>query len=230
MFVLLYVGSEISLLAPLTDIHCFIYQRFRIVVFALSLFSAYFVLWLRVFTVFYQNELTKDSIGKGWQILNFSALPLLIVMLGTNLAIFLTTPSYRVGPCGCMPVQSTESALFKWVVLMIWTTTFQIILLLSFIYPLCKHKKKLLSRGLDHKPIIAVVQRAAIVAGVCILSDALNTTFAVLYQVNTVYITHIVFSLNLIINLMGVFFSFKTWKDMMFPFRKEFERSTTILH
>ena len=45
----------------------------------------------------------------------------------------------------------------------------------------------MLSQGFDHKFIMPVVKRAAIVAGFCVSSDLFNSLFAIVYAGSTVY-------------------------------------------
>ena len=217
--VLAYVVIEIPLVSPPENPFCSIYHRIKIVVFAASVFCVYFALWFRIFTVFYRNKVMKKNISKALQYVNLSALPFLFLMVGSNLVSFLSAPAYTSAGCGCKAVQSKENNLIKWAILVICTTVFQVILLFSFIYPLHMHRKKMLSRGFDHKAIIPVVKRAAVVAVVCVISDLINFAFAILYKGSTVYLNHIAFSLNLLVNLVGTILSFANWKEKLLPFR-----------
>ena len=227
--VLIYVGIEIFLVSPPGSPFCSIYHRIKIVMYALALFTAYFVLWFRIYTVFYKNKVTQKKMGKTQQYLNYSALPLLCIMIIANLASFLTSPPYKNVSCGCIRVQSTEKGLVKWVILFAWITIFQVILLFSFIYPLCMHRKKMLVQGIDQTCIISVVKRAAIVTGACVLSDMINTAFAATYQGQTVYLNHVVFSSNLLTHFTATILSFATWKEMLFPFGKKLNSGNSIV-
>ena len=219
--VLIYVGIEISLVKPPTSSFCEIYHRIKILSFALTVFCVYFALWFRVFTVFYRNKVMKKNMSKVLQYVNISAFPFLLLMVASNLVSFLSAPPYTSVGCGCRAVQSQENNAIKWAILVICTTAFQAILLFSFIHPLRLHRKKMLTRGVDHSPIMSIVKRAAVVAVICVVSDLLNFAFAAIYKGPTVYPNHIAFSCNLMINVIGTVVSFANWREKLLPFRKE---------
>ena len=80
------------------------------------------------------------------------------------------------------------------------------------------HRKNMLARGIDQTNIIPVVKRAAVVTGVCVFTDLLNTVFAATYPGQIVYLNHVVFSCNLLVNLAATILSFATWRKFLFPF------------
>ena len=163
------------------------------------------------------------NVSKVLQFINISALLFLFLVVVVNLVLFLSAPAYISAGCGCQPVQSKGNNSIKWAVLFACTTAFQVILLFSFIYPLCMHRKKMLQQGVDHKLIISVVKRAAIVAAFCISSDLFNSVFAIVYAGKTVYVNNIVFSCTLLVNVIGVIVSFANWKEKIFPFGEKLE-------
>ena len=218
--VLIYVGIETPMVSPPMGPFCGVYHRIKILSFAVAVFCAYFALWFRVFTVFYRNKVMKKNMSKVMQYVNISALPLLCLMVASNLVSFLSAPPYEYAGCGCKAVQSTENNAIKWAILVICTTVFQSILLFSFTYPLYLHRKKMLSRGCDHGTIIPIVKRAAVVACVCVVSDLLNFAFAAIYKGPTVYPNHIVFACNLLVNVIGTIMSFANWREKLLPFKK----------
>ena len=172
----------------------------------------------------------KKNVSKVLLFVNVSALPFLFLMIISNLFLFLSAPAYTSAGCGCKPEQSTESNTIKWIVLFSCTTAFQAILLFSFVYPLCMHRKKMLDDGVDHKFILSVVKRAAIVAGFCIACDLLNSVFAIVYSGQTVYVNNIVFSSTLIVNVVGVIASFADWRKKLFPFGEKLEPAPATKH
>ena len=215
--VLIYVGIEIPMLSPPRNHFCSIYHRVKIVSFAAALFCGYFALWFRVFSVFYRNKIMKKSMSKVLQYVNISVLPLLLIVVSSNLALFLSAPAYTYAGCGCKAVQAQTNNAVKWAILAVCTIVFQVVLVFSFIYPLRLHRKKMLNRGFDHRSSIPIVKRAAVVAVVCVVSDLLNFAFAAIYKGTTVYANHIAFSCNLLINLIGAILSFANWRKKLFP-------------
>ena len=169
----------------------------------------------------------KQSVSKTLQVLNVFTLVFEFLMVGSNLFLFLSAPAYTNMPCACQAVQAKENNLVKWAVLVACTTAFQFTLLFTFIYPLHLHRKKMLNCQTDQRSIIPVVKRASVVAGVCVVSDLLNSGFAIAYKGETVYINHIVFSCNLIVNLMGVIFTFANWREKLLPCRKKKDHKET---
>ena len=229
IFVFLFVTTEIPLLVPPNDLFCKIYNQIRIVCYGGAIFCAYFALWYRIHSIFYRNSIMKQSISKPLQVLNYTAITFIVLMVGINLSIFLFAPASSIisAPCTCRAVSSNGNNLIKWIVLVASTIAFQIILLFTFIYPLHLHRKKMLNRQTDQRHIIPVVKRALAVAGICIVSDLLGFVFSVFARGRTLYIHHIVYSSNLIVNITGVVFTFVNWREKLLPCKKSNIQSET---
>ena len=190
----------------------------KIVVFGLSAICVYGALWFRIYTVFYKEAKTKKNTSKLLKYINFSAMPLLFLLVIANLVSLLITPPYISVGCGCTQLQSEEENLFNWALVAGCSVLLQLILLFSFSYPLYLHRKKMLSRGFDHKSVIPIVKRAAIVAAICILTDLLSFLFATLYHGPTLHLHHTVYGCDLLVNLAGTIFVFADWREKLFPF------------
>ena len=169
----------------------------------------------------------KQSVSKTLQVLNAFTLVFEFLMIGSNLFLFLSAPAYTNMPCACRAVQAKENSSVKWIVLLACIIAFQFTLLFTFIYPLHLYRKKMLNRITYQRSIIPVVKRASVVAGICIVSDLLNSGFAIAYKGETVYINHIVFSCNLIVNLIGVIFTFENWREKLLPCRRKKDHTGT---
>ncbi|CAK8682773.1 unnamed protein product [Clavelina lepadiformis] len=217
--VLVYDGIEIPLIVPQVQPFCAVYQRIKIVSFGMTFASVYFALWFRVYTAFYSNSILKKITSRVPKIINGLTLAFLALIVVSNFVLFFTTATYATTPKGCSPVQNKENNKIKWAVLVLCTTAFQVMLLYSFIYPLRVQQQKRLARGFDPKSTMPILKRAAITAVVCVLSDILNSVFAILYKNPTVYINHIVFSCNLLINLVAVVLSAANWREKIVPCR-----------
>ena len=229
IFVFVYVTMEIPLLTPQNDFFCHICNRTKVVLYGGSVFCVYFVLWYRVHSAFYGNAITKHTISKPLQVLNYIAIVFIILMAGINLIIFLFAPVNLIISisCACQSISLNENSSIKWIVFVISTTAGQFILLFILIYPLYLHKKKVLNHHTDQKFIIPVVKRAVAVAGVCVLSDLLTFGFSLFYYGETLYIHHIVYSCNLMVNLMGVFLTSSNWREKLFPFKSNTDQTGT---
>ena len=215
----MFVTTEFPLLTPQKDFFCHICTRTRAVWYSGTAFCVYFALWYRIHAVFYRNSITKQIISKPLQVLNYITIVFLVLMVGSNLIIFLFAPANLILSisCACKAINLNENNSIKWIVLVTTTTAFQFMLLFNLIYPLYLHKKKMLNRHTDQRYIIAVVKRAVAVAGVCVVTDLLTFGFSLSYDGETLYIHHIVYSCNLMVNLMGVFFTFANWREKLLP-------------
>ena len=221
IFVFVYVTIEIPLFLPPTHLFCNIYERIKTTSYAVAVFCAYFALWYRIHSVFYKHSIMKQSISKPLKVLNHMTIILALMMVGINLFIFLSDPPYSSMACACRSVHSNENNLVKWAVLVACTTAFQFALLFTFIYPLHLHRKKMLKHQTHQKSTIHIVKRSSVVAGVCVVSDWLTAGFAIAYKGETVYINHIVYSCNLIVNLMGVVYTFTNWREKVLPCKRK---------
>jgi len=140
-FAMLYTGIEMPLITPPRGSFCTIYHHIKIVAYAMTVFSAYFALWYRVFRLFYRNKILMKRVSKVLQVINVLAFFLLFLMVISNLILFLSAPTYVSAGCGCQSLQNQEDDWIKWAVLFACTTAFQTVLLFLFIYPLYMHRK-----------------------------------------------------------------------------------------
>lgn len=226
VFVFIHVGVKIPCAFTPPAQFCEVYHRVKIITFALAIIGCYFVLWYRVFTIFYRSKSMRENLSKSERFFTFLPLVLLICMVGSCLILFLYDSAKKTTKCGCKTTYKNSIFYYKWTVLVFWNAVFQGTLLFAFIYPLYLHRKKMVNRGFDHRLFVQVIRRAAIVAFVCIVSDLLNALFAIFYNGDTVYLNHIVVSTNLLVNLMGVIMSFADWKTKIFPWKKENLKTT----
>ena len=217
---------DIPMLTPPPDPFCGIQCRVKDITFGVALFCTYFVLWFRIFIVFYRNRIMVQDLSKTVQFVNISALPLLFIT-GTAIVIkFLVQPGNVFAGCGCMPVFTREEFTRDWIAAVSCTTVFQIVFLFCFLYPLYLHQKKMLSSGFNHLSIIPIVKRAAIAAVVCITSDLINLVSAASYvgpngsilNPSHTYLAFLAYTVNLLVNLIATILSFANWRDKMFPF------------
>ena len=222
IFAFLFVTMEIPLLVPPNDLFCKIYNQIKTFYYGGAGFCAYFALWYRIDSVFYRNSIVRQSISKPLQVLNYTAITFIVLMVGINLSIFLFDPANLIlsVPCACQAVSSNKNNFIKWILLAASAIASQFILLFTFIYPLYLHRKKMLNRQTDQRSIIPVIKRASVVAGVCIVSDLLSFVYSVFSGAKTLYIHHVVYSCNLIVNLTGVVFTFANWREKLLPCKK----------
>ncbi|CAK8682775.1 unnamed protein product [Clavelina lepadiformis] len=220
VFVFIYVGIEVPLIAPVVEPFCAIYLRILVVSYGLALAAIYIALWLRVYWSFYSNKVLTKVVSKVAKVVNWITLAFLCFLVIGNSVTFLTIPPYVTTPKGCTAMNSnSETDKIKWIFLAACTTTFQVLLLYTFIYPLYVQRRKRLERGFDTKSTMLVVKRAAITAAVCVLSDIFASIFAIFYDGPTVDLYHISCSFNLLVNLFGLVLSTVDWREKVMPWR-----------
>ncbi|XP_076825071.1 uncharacterized protein LOC143470691 [Clavelina lepadiformis] len=218
-FPLIYAASELPLIVPQKEPFCANYHKIKIVSFTMAIFLDYFTLWYRVYSVFYSHPVIKTIIAKKARYLNYISLIILFIIVPMNCIIFLLSPTLVTTSVGCFSPEGTGQQKIRWVVLAASTLTLQILLLISFIYPLRIHERKMADRGFDVKFTTSVIKRAAITAGVCVLSDILNSFFAIFYKHHTTYVNYVIYTSDLLINLIAVIMSDRNWKNKLFPWR-----------
>ena len=219
---LMFFMLDIPVLFAPEDPFCNIQSNIKNVSFGLTIFLAYFVLWFRIYTVFYSNEIMKNDLSKIVLFGNLSIMPLLLVADVIIVTLFSIEPKSTYAGCGCKPLLSRETYVTHWFGVVASTTVFQIILLVCFLYPLYLHQKKTFNirNSFDFTTVIPVIKRTAIAAGAWIISSVFNLIFAVVYSGTTAYWEHLVYSINLLVTLNATLLSFSNWRVKLFPFRK----------
>ena len=177
---------------------CIIFQRVKIISFGFAIACSYLALWYRVFFVFYRNAFLLRKMNKSLKLLPFIPIMLLILMEISTLYAFLSGSGMEGIKCGYRKKPVKKIDFIKWAMLIFYIIAFQTTLLVSFVYPLYLHKRKMLNRGFDHRSNLPI-GKAAIVASICAVSDLLNFSFAVAYKGNTIYVNHVVVSINLLV-------------------------------
>ena len=225
IFSLIFVASELPLLVVPGNDFCHNYYYVKVLSFASAIFCIYFALWYRVFALFYRNKFMRKSIPKYLQYINIAAMPLLCVMIISNVVVFLSSPGYVSAGCACNDIENVDgnpvNRTIRWIFLILSILCFQIVLLFSFIHPLHLHRKKMLRTGMDYKATVPLVKRAAIVGVICILSDLIDFGFAVIFQSPTLYIFDIIIRCNVVVNLIATIMAFASWRMKLFPFNKK---------
>ena len=215
--VLVYMIIEMHVLWRMKDSFCYQYRLTNTICTTVGLFSVYFVLWYRLHTVFYLNPILQQTTSKLVFILNKLTVVLLVCMTAINIVTFLCSPHYVTTPFGCVNVHKTEEALLKWFLLLSSTAFFQALLFFSLVYPLRRHRQEMLNCGVRPIFLKPIVKRAIIVACICLISDALNVVYALTNQEKTIYIAHVVYGTNMLINMLALLMSFTDWKQRLFP-------------
>ncbi|XP_002129542.2 uncharacterized protein LOC100182447 [Ciona intestinalis] len=196
---------------------CSIGQRITISCGVIVLGCVYFGLWFRIYTIFYHEQIIKKNLHIVVRAIGKISFVFFVVMLVTNTIVFMWAPAYETTSAGCLKVEQKDSSTLKWSLLVSSTVLFQATLLFMFIYPLWLHRKDSLVQGFDSKRTIPIIKRVLVTSIICILSDGCNAIFALTNKNSYWYIRHLVYGLNILVNLLAFIFSFVDWKKTLFP-------------
>ena len=205
------------------DPFCNIHFAFKNITFGITVTLTYFVLWFKVFTVFYQNELVRRNVSKVLQIVNKAIMPLFFAAALVMVFRVIIIPQTTFAGCGCKPLASRERFIRQWIGVVASSTAFQFVLLFCFVYPLHLHRKQLLKSGLDDGYIYSVIKRATIAAVFWVFSDLLTFIFGVVYFGLLIYNHYIALTINLLITLNATILSFANWQEKLVPFGKNLQ-------
>ena len=189
----------------------------------MTVFFAYFVLWFKVFTVFYRNESVRKNLSKVLQIVNVALMPLFLATLVIAGILLVNNPQVISAGCGCKLLLARERYIQQWIGVVACSTAFQTVLLFSFVYPLHIHSKKMLNNGLDDGYIYSIIRRATIAATFWVISDFFMFIFGAVYFDLLMFNHYIAHTFNLLITLNATILSFANWQKKLFPFGKNFQ-------
>lgn len=123
---------------------------------------------------------------------------------------------------GCDVDFSYVDPSIVWVYYAIATTTFQIMLMGLFIYPLVKHRSIAAHAhraGTRGRRLLPLIRRSFTTCCVCILTDIVSSLVVLLVK-DSYNITPIAaYNINLVTNLICIILSFAWWRKILFPYR-----------
>ena len=224
---LIHSAMDIPFLSVPKDPFCDIQFGIKTITFGMTAVFSYFVLWFRVFTTFYRNDVVKQDLSKALQIVNMSIMPLFLITIVTMVILIIIEPRTIYAGCGCKPLLTREDLLIQWVGVIASSIVSQTVLLFCFVYPLCLNSKKLVNSGLDHKFIHSIIQRATIAAVFWVVSDLVNFVLGGFYIGPFIYYQYFAYTVNLLITLTVTILSFASWQDKFFPFYKKLPYNNT---
>ncbi|CAK8682766.1 uncharacterized protein LOC143470602 [Clavelina lepadiformis] len=217
-FYLLYIVMEIPLIYVQEEPYCVINHRITTISAIIILTCVYFALWFRVYSIFYRHPVIKRGSSRSVRIISKLTVIILGVMFVVNSVTFLTSPPYITEEVGCVKLPDPGHTVVKWGLLVTSTVVFQVTLLGLFVYPLIMHRRNTLHHGFDSKLVMPAIKRAFVTASICIVSDVLNSIYAIANNESLTYIRHTVYGCNLAINLIALICSNADWKQRLFPF------------
>ena len=157
----------------------YLYVNYISQYFALS--TVYFVLWFRIYGVFYQSSIFQQSMNKCFYCVHILVLPLLLIIFTICLALLWSNFTLVSNGCLCTTflklqnfAQSQISLLFILAGVGFLPLVIDFILLITFIVPLILHTQQMVIRGIDQSnPIRKIIKRVVIVAALSFLTELL---------------------------------------------------------
>nr|XP_039263092.1 uncharacterized protein LOC120339090 [Styela clava] len=200
-----------------TDLACELSIKFKKSCYAVSMLFIYLSLWLRQ-RVFYQHPLLHHLSSRAVRFISWSVSVLLvtgIVFLGV---FYMVTATYVGTPRGCTVVKNPLT-IVRWYLLVFILVPFQISLLALYSYPLIKHRLVAMGPTGKANHVIPMIRRAALAAAFCSVSDIAFATVFLVYESDVMTLTTYLYDINIVINLLGLIFSFQNWQTRLMPWR-----------
>ena len=208
---------------PYSDFYCIIYLRAHIFFYGLAIASVYIFLWARQ-RIFYDKPILRASIPACVRKISVLVMVMMVLTETATIVIFFLTRNYRVHNGQCVVEPSDEIYEYvPWVVLAMSSITFQLLLMVLFVYPLVNHCEMMRkSNQKDNQDFPLLIKRVAIAAGVCVASDifALLVTFFT----RSIRMSNFIYDVNLVVDLLCVTCSYFEWKQMIFSCYRKHDR------
>lgn len=200
-----------------SDYHCSVIPTIHIVFYAAPIATLYSALWLRQ-RIMYLHPCIKSNSPPAVRVISWLILLLMVIGATLTALIFTLTISYKKGEDMCIK-HDVLPMVVPWILILIFTSAFQIMLLGLFIFPLVKQTQDMRSANvITHGPSFrSAIWRATIATSVCIISD--TTAFVVtLLTEGQPIVSNLTYDLNLIVNLICIVCCFSNWRERIFPF------------
>jgi len=197
--------------------------------YTLTIISTYLFLWFRQRSL-YQHPAMKFY-RKTW-LTGLSWISIIFTFSASSLISlsFIIPESSVQSRYGCAR-RSSDFIFWPYYLLIVFSTIAQGFMLFLLLYPLFSHVTT--NNG---ERVMRIMQRSAVFAGVCVLSDVLVVVI-VLFVVSdkaTRVATLTAYDINMIVNISCVFFSFERWRTLLaspvtycFSFKSDFEAPPT---
>ena len=217
--ILLYALSDIPLYTATNFSYCDCYRQLKILYTTCNHFTVYFILWYRVYKLFYRNPVLNQSTSRFTRWCAHLTIPWVFAMALTIAIVFFSSNTYVKSEkfFGCERTNTIEKESLRWSMFLIATVSCQMLILFILVHPLYLHKKNLLDQGIETKKVIPLIKRAVLMAIICIVTDTAQTMFSIVYQNRNIFVRHVIYGTNIWINFLAVIFSFSDWKLRMFP-------------
>lgn len=211
------------------DLGCDLSMKFKLACHISALLCIYLILWLRQ-RIFYHHPRLKHLTSKFVRFVSFTMSIVIICGLLLTLALFLGAGKYQGSNKGCV-VSQGPLLRTRWIVLISCTITFHVCLLSLFIYPLIKHTSAMSrnTTGDRRDVIMSLVKRAAATSSLCVLSDVLSTSLAIVTRERIISTSSFIYDVNIVVNGFCMVMSFPDWKQRLCSWRLFKKRQEQII-
>ncbi|XP_077970609.1 uncharacterized protein LOC144425127 [Styela clava] len=224
LLILCTVSSIVRLIFDFwIEVSCVFSMTLNIALAAMCFACCYIMLWRRQ-RLLYAHKLMKYLASPVIKALSWVTLVILIISIILNCVFFVilginygTTERYK-----CEFGESNKWYTIKWIVLASTTVTFQSILLVLFIYPLCDHEKKMQIANVQRPamPLQSLLRRVLVTAIICMFSDILMAVLSSVIIRPTGEIYSLAYTIDIAINIVSIICSFSDWRYRLMPFQK----------
>ena len=189
-------------------------------------------LWLRQH-IFYSNLRMKHLKPNGKKYISLITYLEMLAALVIILSIHLWWRDYTSSDGLCRPMVGSQrvSPVFAFGLLAFSTVTIQVSLMFLFVYPLQAHKKqvekhkKVSSKSRSTSQFMKCIKRALIGATIGITTDTLGSLTSILLPEDLpIIVLSVICELDIFLNICCIFYTYRSWKDVVFPWRRKQKR------
>ena len=149
--------------------------------------------------------------------------------------VYFTTISYRYNKSGICQFEMNSGEdidygklIFTWVVV---SAMMQICLLGLFLTPIYKRSKWLNDQqNRQSFSLMKKIKKAALLASVCIFTELFAGLILIIFFEENANTLTVPYSFNLVINHLAIIAYFDNWRDMLWPWHKEYELLVSTSH
>ncbi|XP_078485641.1 uncharacterized protein LOC144744577 [Ciona intestinalis] len=219
-----------------SDHKCNVYSKVMIILTGFCIHGCLVFLWCRQLA-FYANPLLRH-IRANWLVrLSYVTYLHMFSTLTISMVLHLWWRDYTVQQDSCTPsVESYKTTVYvPFVFLVISTISIQLLLTFLFVYPIICHNRQMRNRVPPKSPTLPTrsrctsgsrvrlfkcVKRALVSATLGITTDVVGALVAMWLPNNIpMFGLSVLYHLNIILNILCLFFTYVDWTDIILPFK-----------
>lgn len=196
-----------------SDAYCNTTRHAKAILHCAAISCLYLILWLRQ-RQFYRLPAFKFLYGRAIQFFSGSVIVIMAAANIITIVLYLSTRQYGSSGRGCVIVWSTVWIRLPDILLFIFTTTFQLILISLLLHPLIKHGSKSTVNRSKQREQVKRVSVAALVAIITTLVASL-LSLTLLHRMHGA-VHQLVNNIDILVTFLSILFSFNDWKSRLF--------------